>query len=293
MNNNKFKLLCEFDRFLTKLYRPLTKIAIGIILITVFFVSCVQIIDRSEFHKLVKTAATEEVKKRCVNNTKDFSLCVNDSNKEKKEYDHNVFPQQSTHSHDDSLLDVLSKSDGLLNANGITYCVTLIVALLASLLLYRIETMEKLVEENNSLKEETKSYYTHAVRFDNILTRLESAYNMTILIGNITTTLLHTKTDNEGISISTNIGHLCTRLSLICSEIDDRLNKRESRLDYLSKDENNIIEMYLEDTIDELRRSLSFINRAGNKDLQSILNNNIHSIEYIKETIDAIIVNRE
>lgn len=49
-----------------------------------------------------------------------------------------------------SLIELMEKSEGLLGSNGLTYLVTLIVALMASLLLYRVEDMEKLRAYNES-----------------------------------------------------------------------------------------------------------------------------------------------
>lgn len=309
MMDNFHRLLSEFDRLLTKLYRPLTKLAIGVILLSLFFVSCVQIIDRNKFYKHVKEIALKEAKNRSISNAKDSMVCVVDSNRIMELNDPTksknrimtsnistyIFSQQNDFHRGESLLDVLEKTDSLLNANGLTFCVTLIVSLLASLLLYRIETMEKLVEENRGLvdkneklQKKTKSYYDHTVKFDNILTRVESAYNITILIGNMATMLLPTKTEVENIIISTNIGHQCTRLSFLFGEINSRINKQEMRLFFLTKDEKDILNMYLEDTIGELKRSLSFAKRIKCSDLYGIIENNEQSVKDIKEAIDAL-----
>ena len=302
------KLVSGLDKLLTVLYRPLTKLAIGTILLTIFYVSCVQVIDRSKFYGLVKTTAVEEAQKRINNSANDSITIVCNSLKAENandssiinrrfiiSYTNNDYSPMQKNNPDESLLDVLSKSDGLINTNGLTYCVTLIVTLLASLLLYRIETMDKLVEENRALvynskeiQTETKSYYTHVINFDNILTRIESAYNMTMLIGNTATMLLHARTDDESTHISTNIAHLCTRLSLLCSEIDDRLNRRKSRVDFLSVDEKSILDMYLEDAHDALKRSLSLATRFRVIDLCTIIEGNINSVQDILEAIDEI-----
>ena len=301
--------MSEFDRLLTLLYRPLTKFAIGIILLTILFVSCVQIIDRSTFYKHIKDIAIEEAKNKIIKNAKDSTICVGDSNRIEArntsvESDNKILisnintynsSQQSDCFRDESLLEIMEKSDGLLNANGLTFCVTLIVSLLASLLLYRIETVEKLVEENRGLvykneklQENARSYYEHNIKFDNILTRIESAYNITILIGNVATALLSSITDDEKIRISTNIGHQCTRLSLLCGEINSRLSGKNIRLFFLTKDEKEILTMYLEDTIGELMRSLSYAKRIECLDLYGIIENNVHSVKDIKEMLDTI-----
>ena len=158
----------------------------------------------------------------------------------------------------------------------------MIVSLFISLLLYRIEKMEKLLEENKALKEETYSYYTHTAKFDNILTRIESAYNLTIIIGNITISLSQNVTNQR---ILENIANLCSRLSLISGEIESRLNHRESTLDYLTDDERGILNTYLEDTLEELKRVHQ---RIVNKQLIGIIENNILGVENIMDLVGGI-----
>lgn len=289
----------ELDRLLTIIYRPIAKIIIGIILVTLFFVSCVQIIDRRNFYGLVKATAIEEAKKRSANSTIDSVIFTSDSDKVGNENDSNITnrkiiisntnnysssPQKNNH--DESLLDVLSKSDGLISSNGLTFCVTLIVSLLATLVVYKIETNEKNIKE--TILKEVSYRYISASKYEHLLIRIESVYNMTMLIGNTATMLLHARTDAESTHISTNIAHLCTRLSLLCSEIDDRLNKHKSRVDYLSTDEKGLLDMYLEDAHDALKRSLSLATRFRVTDLCTIIEGNINSVQDILEAIDEI-----
>lgn len=289
----------ELDRLLTIIYRPIAKIIIGIILVTLFFVSCVQIIDRRNFYALIKATAIDEAKKKTVNPANDSVIFTSDSNKVGKENDSNInnrkiiisntnnysSSSQKTNQ-DDSLLDVLSKSDGLINSNELTFCVTLIVSLLATLVVYKIETNEKNIKE--TILKEVSYRYISASKYEHLLIRIESVYNMTMLIGNTATMLLHARSDDESTHISTNIAHLCTRLSLLCSEIDDCLNKRKSRVDYLSIDEKSILDMYLEDALDALKRSLSLATRFRVIDLCTIIEGNINSVQDILEAIDEI-----
>lgn len=312
MKNCFFKCMAYVDNFLTPLFRPLTKIAIFIILFIIFFVSCVAIIDRSSFHQNVINAAIDEAKKKGnaiefdSTNLSTVSVITNkDSVPDKtdnkdytpKNVNYITSEQKSSSLEElkDSLLDILSKSDGLLNSNALTFCVTLIVALLASLLLFRIEKMDKLVERNRhlvenykTLKEETKSYYIHASKFNTILKLVESAYNTTIQIETTATTLKFQSRENEKEKISTNIASQRSRLSLLCREIEDRLNKRESRVEILSVDENNILKMYLDDIIGALNRCLKIATEVDVKDLVQILEKDIQTVEIVKDAIDSI-----
>ncbi len=290
---------------MNKIYRFGTQLAIGFILLVILFVSCVQYIDRRSFNNQVEEIAKNEAKK----SPKDSSIIVidtikRDNRKVAIESDSIIlisktnvysFSKKRDCSCNDSPLDILSKSNALLNASDLRFCVTLIVSLLMALLLYRIEKMEKLVEQNKKLveqnkklKNETLSYYTHTAKFDNILTRIESAYNMTILIENTAAMLLPEKSEDDNKIVSENVGYLRSRLSLICSDIDDRLKKRESRLDFISKEEKIILNMYLEDALGELQRCLSYANRIKSTYLFSIITGVTNDLQNVKDTIDAI-----
>lgn len=268
-------------------------------------VSCVQIYDRNSFHNYI----IQEGRKEVVSLMNNPTTCVVDSSKIKNECvsmdsvcevtitnNNYSYSHTNTNLHEDSVLDIISKSDGLLSSNGLTFCITLIVGLLAALLLFRIEKMEQLVEKNKDLlkeNEELQGWTKSRYKVFNILTRIESAYNFSITIGGMSLTLLHTADPSAKIDISTSIGALCSRFSNICSQIEFRLNKTETRIDVLTKDEKNIIDMYLEDTIDALQRCLSNVNNCSIPDLSRIIENIIYSIEDIKDIINSIEVKRK
>lgn len=296
---------------------PLTRITVFFILIAIITGSCVQIIDRKSFHNYVINQAKKEVD-YLVNNPTDYVVDSNRINKENICADsvcvvtnlinNNSNSTSNVNLHEDSVLDIISKSDGLLSSNGLTYCVTLIVGLLASLLLFRIEKMDKLVAQNKRLvnrntrlkKEITKLYINANDNFQklfksyhkvaNILTRIESVFNMSVIVGNVTTSLKQTKSDKEKNDVSTNIAYLCFQLSNLSGEIATCLNSPETKLDYLTKNEKIIITRYLEATLYELKRNLDFVNDEGVKvpELSSILENIKHCVEDIKDTIDLI-----
>lgn len=268
-------------------------------LITTLLVSCIQIYDRCRFHEQVKETAIKETRHRYHTISKDTSIVELDSiNRNTKSssvtnkqisISNNIFNNSSNSQLEPKVeisLDILTKSDALLNANGLTFCVTLIVSLLASLIAIKFETNEQKMRE--TIEENIASRYINTGKFDRLLIRIESAYNVTIFIGNMSMMLSKTFFNNTNDSILENIGNLCSRLSLICNDIDIRLSKRESRLDFLTKDENKLLNMYLEDALEELKRSMSRVQSIDNDALCSIIGKILYKLEDIKYQIDAI-----
>lgn len=278
----------------------LSKILVYLILIATFCVSCVQIYDGYKFHEQIKETAINETKNRCYNAVKDTAFCVNTPAKKNVYHDtsgknkpfpitNQIISNLSYRCYDPdkvSLLDIMSKSDRLMSANGLTFCVTLIISLLATLVVIKIETNEKVIKE--TIEKEISSRYINTSKFNHLLARIESVYNLSIIIGNVAILLRLNGNEGENDIISTNIGNLCSRLSPICKEIDDRLTKKESKLNLISKEEKGILNMYLEDTLGELERSVSLAEHINNTDLCAIIKKVIQSVEDIKEAIDAI-----
>ena len=123
------------------------KTLIGVIFVFILGMFVIEIIDRREFHdQILKNAAIEvEMLKNGHSSVKiDSCVCAADSSK------------TDSQNNNLSVLDIMKESDGLLGANGLTYIVTLIVALLASLLLFR-------EGEVNNLKDEAKEFRKNAI----------------------------------------------------------------------------------------------------------------------------------
>ena len=143
---------------------PFTRITVILILLAIISGSCVQIIDRRAFHNYVIDEAKREVDYL----VKKPTTYVTDSNGISESHvftdsvssititNYNTNSAPNTKLHEDSVLDIISKSDGLLSSNGLTFCITLIVGLLATLLLLRIEKIEQLIEENKGLLDKNK-----------------------------------------------------------------------------------------------------------------------------------------
>lgn len=237
-----------------------------------------------------------------------------------------------------SLFSLMKDVDGLISANGLTFLISLIVALLIALVTDRMGAMEILSSQitriknqtdesftNNEklqkevqksleeikkeseithnaydelqkevqqsvekTKKKTTDLYNHLASYDKLLVRIESLFNLAITIGNFTRLLSlldfgNTKTKN---SLSTEIGTLCSRLSLLCDSIGDIFITSEKKIDYLSKDEKNILFTYLLDAKVELKKSRKMV--RDNENLYYILGDCRRMIENIYDKIESV-----
>lgn len=222
---------------------------------------------------------------------------------------------------EDSKLKVLKDSDGLLNANGLTYLITLIVALLSALVINstdkvskylldigtirdRLEEKAKVLEDKaRVLDDKTKvledkakaiegranSYHKHITKYNHILTRIGSAYNLSTQIGNVMFSTHQAEKNETKEAILQQLGMLLYRLSKMCKETQVQLKVYDNILGNLTEEEKDIIYTYIEDSQNELDR----IRDSAEKDLKSsklsgMINNILYSINEIRETINSI-----
>jgi hypothetical protein len=338
-----------FDKFL----RVLILVLIVLMLIVVVY-------DRYTFHKLVyNKAATEAAILKEPKDSCSFCLCkhhidsiaklqlirssaevanINNNNcetvniKNKSDSSREIIEKVS------SLFSLMKDVDGLISANGITFLISLIVALLIALVTDKLSVIEKLTAEVNNKEEQAKKVfenndklqkevqqtlkdteikiekalgsnvklqkkvqkslkdaeiktaklYDHLANYDRLLVKVESLFNLSITIGNVTKVILQTSVDNLEIkeSLSTEIGILCSRLSLLCDPIEDILNGRNRRIDHLSEDEKNILLTYLEDAKNELEKSRKAI--KDNPNLYKIIGGNRRIVENIYGMIETL-----
>lgn len=326
----------------SKIIKISTRLLTILILVAILCVSCIQIYDRCTFHKHIKKAATEyvdSVNRRqftllhgslCNNrdsvivkpvvvatNTEGRISLYNNSFNGSSELDYMLHLQ--------NIFDILSKSDGILSANGITFLITLIVSLLVTILINRMEAEQKLrkkinkaqnnveqaikdidkskndieqalkdikevTDETKDDKIRTKNLFSHFTRYNNVLIRLVSIYNLGIIIGDMIISLSPNKSPEENTIISTTVGELCSRLSLTCNEILTLFNDPKHKLDYLTIDEKEILYRYLTDALGELERSRDrdIARYLGITALCNLVENNIYIVEDIKDNLDCI-----
>jgi hypothetical protein len=209
-----------------------------------------------------------------------------------------------------SLIDELKDTDGLIGANGITFLISLIVALLISLVSDRVIAMEDLMRQFHELSAETMKYtkempriiklnnetqkeiqrireintlfYVHTTNYNNILNRIESLYNHAILIDNTISSIEVNEKTSEV------IGLLGSRINLICDEIIDRFNNSKLKLDFISSDEKSLLETYIDDTLLCLQEDLKEINKKENNVLSTIIQDKIYLVEGIRDIIGTI-----
>ena len=145
------------------------------------------------------------------------------------------------------LLDILTKSYRLIDANNLVFFFTFIVAVLSIFFGYKtiavdraiidLEKTKKEVEMSRGKiqeeidkverqKKEIKSAINHSVRFNHLLTRVASIYDIGVMIGNSSMALSPEKLRKDNQSISIKVGELCSRLSLICDETNNRLKDK-------------------------------------------------------------------
>lgn len=206
-----------------------------------------------------------------------------------------------------STIDTLKDTDGLISANGITYLISLIVALLIALVSDRVIAMEnlmrnltdkkadmekniqiqisqldKIIEEKTQQKLNSRitMFSTHTTNYNNILNRIETIYNHTILIDNtISSAGINEKTPAL-------IGLLSSRINLIYDDIIARFNDNKRRLDFITSDEKLLLGTYLEDALLCLKDTLNTVN--NNKALLKMVEDKIYLVEEIRDKIDAI-----
>lgn len=337
-----------FDKFL----RVLILVLVALMLIVVVY-------DRYVFHKLVYYKAASEIailelpKDSCsscvckhhidsIANSQHIRYSARVANIDNNCQTVNIISKSESLSEiiedASSLFSLMKDMDGLISANGITFLISLIVALLIALVTDKLSVMEKLTAEVNnkekqakkvfdnndklqkevqqvvkeikikidtalesnvelqkevqkSLKDteiKTAELYNHLANYDRLLVKVESLFNLSITIGNVTKFILLTSIDNLDIknSLSTEIGILCSRLSLLCDPIEDILNGRNRRISHLSEDEKNILFTYLEDAKNELEKSRKAI--KDNPYLYKIIGENRRIIENIYDMIEAL-----
>lgn len=227
-----------------------------------------------------------------------------------------------------SLFSLMKDVDGLISANGLTFLISLIVALLIALVTDRIgamekfrvdmrkereeekknlnnylkeqiekkdsetkETIEKAIEDvYNKTKDKTTLMYNHLTNYDMLLTRVESLFNLAITIGSVTRFMSLIPVYNTKIkkSFSEEIGTLCSRFSLLCDSIGDIFNTSEIKNDNLSKYEICILYTYLLDAKVELKKSREMVRDRNNENLYIILGDCRRMIENIYDKIETV-----
>lgn len=170
----------------------------------------------------------------------------------------------------------------LMNTNTITFMVTLIVGLLASLLVHRIDKMESLVLENKVLKSQTVDYISKTISFDVMLTRVESIYYLVNMMNNITDINI-----SQNLSNFVQVGHLCNRIEPIRYRIQESLDRKELSFSKVTYERKEILNTYFDEIVGFLEGMVPLI-----RDARSLIFSNIEilcrQMKLIKEQIKVI-----
>ena len=187
------------------------------------------------------------------------------------------------------LLDILSKSNKLIGASELTFFFTFIVAFLSVFFGYKtIEVDQRVKDYEAKVKvcEDRANEYEKKVqyisRYNSLLARVQCIYNLSIIIKSESMLFSTNMNSSKNKSISKEMGSLCSRLSPICSEIEDRFNDRKYRWDSVTNEEKAVLDILLDDAIDELDRSEGIAQRLQDTHLYKIINNNKEKVKSIK-----------
>ena len=175
----------------------------------------------------------------------------------------------------DEVNEFISKCNYLLSENTVTYLVTSIIALLVTLLLYRIDKMEDLANENRLLKKEMNNFAFRSVAYNIFLTNVESVFNITVMIDNLSGF-------NNDYSES-QIGVLCSRIFNMCETLRDSLQSDE--LNGIHKKEKQILLAYIDDIVGLFNRASRNLLQAS---IKQIVDNRCDEMGEMKRKIGMI-----
>ena len=160
-----------------------------------------------------------------------------------------------------------------------------------------------LVSDVDNFKNQLQNKRKRHFKFTNVLTWLESSFNMTIIICNMAQSLLHSTTNKENTDnkentvnkkisddISKDIGNLSSSLRSFLSEIESSLNNSETKIEFLTTNEKAILNNYLDVASNYSERSLETIKKTEYVDLNIIIDTINNQIKHIRDIIDSIVV---
>lgn len=335
MNNKKDEKSCG---------QKIIKCLLGVIIALIALMLIVVVRDRCAFHKKVYDIAITEInvkkkaytdstaldslnKRRAFADTISKSVHVNDPSSDSRNHDkisqtvniNNPDPLRQNIEDVSSIIDTLKDTDGLISANGITYLISLIVALLIALVSDRVIAMEKLMadmrgletilrgletnlrgkdvehvknmkkmeEQINEMQKKQQlvmSYYNRTTNYNNLLNKIASLYNHIILIDITLSSAEITEKTSEVILL------LNSRINIICDDIKDRFNNKKNSLDFITPEEKSNLFTYVDDALSCLKMNLKKL--KVDDILYKPIQDKMYLVEEIRDKIDAIEVQK-
>lgn len=199
--------------------------------------------------------------------------------------------------------DLTDNLDGLLSSNGLTFMVSLIIALLIALMTHQADKVQKYlemsqnwfaslddkiqekvnstgkqlsedfdnrVEEIVKIRKEIKKFSSHQRLFNQLLNPIVQIHNLSTIIS-----IRSFDTSNQD---KTTIGGLCSRVSIEIQKTCERIRSVRQMAEPYEEDEIAILTTYLEDAHSELKR-------AAKKVDMSLINELVKDIELLEVQI--------
>lgn len=338
MNNKKDEKSCG---------QKIIKCLIGIIIVLIALMLIVVVRDRCVFHKKVYDIAITEInakkkayadstaldslnKRGTLADTMSKPVQINASFSDTRNHNgisktvniNNPDPMKQFTEDVSSIIDTLKDTDGLISANGITYLISLIVALLIALVSDRVIAMEKLMADMHDLEanlrgketnlheletnlrgkkaehimnmkkmeeviNETQKKQQQVIPFYSRVTNYNNLLNKIESLYNhillIDVTLSSTEINEK---ISEIILLLNSRINIICDDIKDRFNNKRKSMDFITSDEKSILFTYVEDALSCLENNLKKL--KVDDILYKPIQDKMYLVEEIRDKIDAI-----
>lgn len=329
-------------------WQKIIKCLIGIIIALIALMLVVVVRDRCVFHKKVYDIAITEInakKKAYADSTAldsfnkrgtladtiiSKSVQINASSSNARNHNgisqtvniNNSDPMKQITDDVSSIIDTLKDTDGLISANGITYLISLIVALLIALVSDRVIAMEKLMADMHDLEanlhgketnlheletnlrgkeaehiknmkkmdeviNETQKKQRQVIPFYSRVTNYNNLLNKIESLYNhillIDITLSSAEINEKTSEV---ILLLNSRINIICDDIKDRVNNKKNSLDFITSDEKSIIFTYIEDARECSKNNLKKL--KVDDILYKTLQDMMYLVEEIRDKIDAI-----
>lgn len=176
--------------------------------------------------------------------------------------------------------DLIDNLDGLLSSNGLTFMVSLIIALLIALMTNqadkvqkyfgdfdkRVKEINEIKEEIEKSKEEIKKFSSHQRLFNQLLNPIVQIHNLS--------TIISIRSFDTSDQVQPSIGGLCSRVTIEIQKTCERIRSVRQMAEPYEEDEIAILTTYLEDAQSELKRAtknvdMSLINELK-KDVEDL-----------------------
>jgi hypothetical protein len=320
---------------------------IGIIIALIALMLIVVVRDRCAFHKKVYDIAITEInvkkkayadssaldslnKRRTFADTISKSVHVNEPSSDSRNHNeisqtvsiNNSNPIKQITGDVSSIIDTLKDTDGLISANGITYLISLIVALLIALVSDRVIAMEKRIADMRDLEanlrdleanlrgKETNLRDLEAEHIENMKKMEEEINEMQKKLQQVMSFYSHTTNYNNLLNkIASLYNHIIliditlssaeitektlevilllnSRINIICDNIKDRVSNKKNSLGFITSDEKSNLFTYVEDALSCLKMNLN--NLKVNEVLYNTIQDKMYLVEEIRDKIGAI-----